>query len=254
MTGEGLRELKKRETRQRISDIATELFLSRGFEHVTVGEVAAAAGVSEKTVFNYFPSKESLVLDQIEGQIERLAGAVRDRPRSMTPTAALVAAIRAEGRRFLQAVSPEATARLEQFSAMVRGTPALRAAWSEHRHALVAALTAVLAAELQVDEADPEPLVAARALAGLLELFYDSRLRHGGAGRPEEQLALISADLDRGARLLDTGMWSLQLMIEGRRTHEQIQDAAAAAERARRQVMAAVREAKRAWKQISGAR
>ena len=57
------------------------MFLERGFEAVTVTEVAAAAGVSEKTVYNYFPTKESLVLDQTEGQVERLIGAVRDRPR-----------------------------------------------------------------------------------------------------------------------------------------------------------------------------
>ena len=56
-------------------------------------EVAAAAGVSEKTVYNYFPTKESLVLDQTEGQIERLVTAVRDRDKGVTPTAALVGAL-----------------------------------------------------------------------------------------------------------------------------------------------------------------
>lgn len=248
MALEGLRELKKRETRRRISDVATGLFLARGFDGVTVGEVAAAAGVSEKTVYNYFPTKESLVLDQIDGQIERLVGSVRDRARGLTPTAALVAALKAESRQFY-AMIPEQAPRIEQFSAMVRGTPALRAAWSEHRHQMVAALTRVLATELQVDHLDPEPLVAARALTGLVELLYDSRLRHAGAGSPEALLALIEADLDRGARLLDTGMWSLHLMVEGRRTKEQIREAAALAEQARRQVLSALREARRAWRQ-----
>jgi len=65
---EGLRERKKRLTRQRISDTATALFLERGFDQVTVADVARACDVSEpeKTVYNYFPSKESLVLDQEE--------------------------------------------------------------------------------------------------------------------------------------------------------------------------------------------
>lgn len=247
MALEGLRELKKRETRRRISDVATGLFLARGFDGVTVGEVAAAAGVSEKTVYNYFPTKESLVLDQIDGQIERLVGSVRDRAHGVTPTAALVAALKAESRQFY-AMIPAAAPRIEQFSAMVRGTPALRAAWSEHRHQMVAALTQVLATELQVHHLDPEPLVAARALTGLVELLYDSRLRHAGAGNPEALLALIEADLDRGARLLDTGMWSLHLMVEGRRTKEQIREAAALAEQARRQVLSALREARRAWR------
>lgn len=63
---EGLRERKKRLMRQQLSDTATEMFVERGFEAVRVAEVAAACGVSEKTVFNYFPTKESLVLDMPE--------------------------------------------------------------------------------------------------------------------------------------------------------------------------------------------
>ena len=59
----------------------------------------------------------------------------------------------------------------------------------------------------------------------------------------------VNADIDRGARLLDTGMWSLHLMAEGRRTKDQIREAAAVAEQARQQVLGALREAKRAWKQ-----
>src|ERR1700733_683982 len=69
---EGLREQKKRLTRQRISDVATTLFVVRGFEHVTVSEIARIVGVSEKTVFNYFPTKESLVFDRADEGVERL--------------------------------------------------------------------------------------------------------------------------------------------------------------------------------------
>lgn len=60
----GLRERKKAKTRERISDIATGLFLDRGFDEVTVAEVAEAANVSVKTVFNYFGSKEDLLFDR----------------------------------------------------------------------------------------------------------------------------------------------------------------------------------------------
>ncbi|MCL2418094.1 MAG: TetR/AcrR family transcriptional regulator [Conexibacteraceae bacterium] len=251
MVVDGLREYKKRETRQRISDVATGMFLARGFDAVTVTEVAAAAGVSEKTVYNYFPTKESLVLDQMEGQVERLVGAVRDRPRGLTPTAALVAALKADSRDFYERVPAHQLPKIEEFSKMMRGTPALRAAWSEHRHRMVAALTQVLAGELQVDETDPEPLVAARALTGLLELLYDSRLRHARiSGGPAALMASVDADIDRGARLLDTGMWSLHLMVEGRRTKDQVREAAAVAEQARQQVLAALRDAKRAWREI----
>ena len=61
----GLRESKKLHTRQQIADEAMRLFVTRGFDHVTVAEIAAAAGVSQKTVFNYFPTKEDLVFDEV---------------------------------------------------------------------------------------------------------------------------------------------------------------------------------------------
>ena len=61
----GLRESKKLHTRQVIADAAMQLFAQRGFDHVTVAEVAEAAAVSEKTVFNYFPTKEDLFFDEV---------------------------------------------------------------------------------------------------------------------------------------------------------------------------------------------
>src|SRR6516165_10408082 len=63
---EGLREHKKRLMRQELSDAATAMFLERGFDAVRVADVARACGVSEKTVFNYFPVKEALVMDRLE--------------------------------------------------------------------------------------------------------------------------------------------------------------------------------------------
>jgi AcrR family transcriptional regulator len=61
---EGRRERKKRKTRQAISDVATELFIERGFDAVTVAEVAKAADVAVQTVFNHFPTKEDLFFDE----------------------------------------------------------------------------------------------------------------------------------------------------------------------------------------------
>ncbi|WP_308310868.1 TetR family transcriptional regulator [Streptomyces sp. GbtcB6] len=87
--GESLRERKKRETRQRISNIATGMFRERGFDQVTVAEVARVAGVSAMTVFNYFPRKEDLFLDRIPEAVAAFAGAVRDRAPGEPPLAAL---------------------------------------------------------------------------------------------------------------------------------------------------------------------
>jgi AcrR family transcriptional regulator len=85
----GLRERKKRETRQRISDVATALFIERGFDEVTVAEVAVAAGVSKVTVFNYFPRKEQLFFDRgIEG-MELLEAALRSRAPGTSVTEAV---------------------------------------------------------------------------------------------------------------------------------------------------------------------
>ncbi|MFE2991059.1 TetR/AcrR family transcriptional regulator [Streptomyces sp. NPDC059262] len=84
-----LRERKKRATRQRISDVATGLFAARGFEEVTIAEVARAAEVSAMTVFNYFPRKEDLFLDRIPQAIELFTEAVRQRSSGETPLGAL---------------------------------------------------------------------------------------------------------------------------------------------------------------------
>src|SRR5271170_8511934 len=69
---EGLRERKKRLMRQQLSDTATQMFLEQGFDAVRVAEIAEACGVSEKTVFNYFPTKESLILDRLEATVASL--------------------------------------------------------------------------------------------------------------------------------------------------------------------------------------
>jgi AcrR family transcriptional regulator len=67
------------QTRARISDVATQLFLERGFDGVTVAEVAREAGVSSVTVFKHFPRKEDLLLDRTDDAVEVLRSAVRDR-------------------------------------------------------------------------------------------------------------------------------------------------------------------------------
>src|SRR3954453_21170674 len=78
-TATGLRERKKQQTREQIARVAMKLFLKRGFDAVTVAEVAEAADVSEKTVFNYFPAKEDLVFPNGEARWAALLGRIRER-------------------------------------------------------------------------------------------------------------------------------------------------------------------------------
>src|SRR5437764_8231317 len=75
----GLRESKKQQTREAIAGTAMGLFATRGFDHVTVAEVAAAAGVSEKTVFNYFPTKEDLAFAGRDEGIGQFVAAIAER-------------------------------------------------------------------------------------------------------------------------------------------------------------------------------
>jgi AcrR family transcriptional regulator len=86
---QGLRERKKHATRQAISNIATGLFLERGFDEVTVAEIAEAANVAKMTVFNYFPRKEDLFFDREEEGRVLLREALEKRSRSEPPLAAL---------------------------------------------------------------------------------------------------------------------------------------------------------------------
>ena len=86
----GLRERRKRETRQAISDIATQMFVERGFDEVTIAQVADAAGVAKMTVTNYFPRKEDLVFDRAEAVERHLADVIAAR----APGESMLAAIR----------------------------------------------------------------------------------------------------------------------------------------------------------------
>jgi hypothetical protein len=103
-----------------------------------------------------------------------------------------------------------------------------------------------------VDPRDPEPMVAARAIVALTDLSFAARMRHIEGGlRGRELRCAVVADLERAARLLDAGLWSLHLLAQGARTRQQMRDAAAAAEDARRQVLDALRQARSAWRELT---
>ncbi|BBC29474.1 hypothetical protein SGFS_007680 [Streptomyces graminofaciens] len=89
VSGTGLRELKRRRMYQEVSEIAVRLFLERGFDAVSVAEVAAAAEISKPTLFRYFPSKEDLVLHQIADHEEESARVVVAREEGVGPLPAL---------------------------------------------------------------------------------------------------------------------------------------------------------------------
>jgi AcrR family transcriptional regulator len=76
----GLRERRRRDTASELEDVALRLFTERGFDHVTVDDIADAAGISRRTFFRYFASKEDLVVDNQEARLERLRELFASRP------------------------------------------------------------------------------------------------------------------------------------------------------------------------------
>jgi AcrR family transcriptional regulator len=249
---EGLRERKKRLTRQQISDVATTLFIVRGFERVTVAQVAEIVGVSEKTVYNYFPTKESLIFDRADEGSERLASALRERGADESPTQVLLKEL-AQQSHELEELPEESHMLLPLFAEMVATTPALRAAWLELQDRLAAVVRDELARHADVDPREPEPMIAARAMIGLTELSFQSRIRHVEAGLRGAALAkAVGEDLERAARLLDTGLASFDLLAQSARTRSQLSDAARAAEEARKQVMEALKQARTTWRELRG--
>ncbi|MFI0987969.1 TetR/AcrR family transcriptional regulator [Streptomyces exfoliatus] len=156
----GLRESKKQETRQLISDHATRLFMEQGFEQTTIAEIATAARVAKKTVTNYFARKEDLALDHHEAFTASLARAVADRAAGESALAAL-------RREFVAAVEqcdPVAGFAGPEFARMIADSPTLTARLRELHDLREEALAAALAA----DAPAAAPAIAPRAAAALL--------------------------------------------------------------------------------------
>ena len=206
---EGLRERKRRATRQLISDAATVMFASRGFDAVKVAEIADRVGVSEKTIYNYFPNKESMVLDTADALVDGVAAALRDRPPGTSITEAVVGALAADMEN-VDLVDDDLAEFVPRFVAMIEQTPSLHAHWLQVHDRLARVATEELAAQAGLSPRDPEPLMAGRALVGLVAVGMESRVHHIRDGlRGAALRAQVIEDVRRAARLLDAGLGSL---------------------------------------------
>jgi AcrR family transcriptional regulator len=211
---EGLRERKKRLMRQQLSDTATEMFMERGFDAVRVAEVAEACGVSEKTVFNYFPTKESLVLDRWDTTMASLRTGLADP--GVAPVEAAVRILDTELTSMTSWLAGQddpgqAIASIRRFGALIQATPALRAHQRDVLDQLIEAAAAVLAARAGVSPEDPEPQIAATALLGLWQVHFRSLRKYLDDAHPPAQIyAAVTADVHRAARLLDEGLNSFK--------------------------------------------
>jgi AcrR family transcriptional regulator len=202
----GLREANKARTRQAISNIATRLFIDRGFENVTVAEIAEAAQVSVKTVFNYFSTKEDLFFDRADDVRESIVGAVRRRPAGVPVLDALhelftqrTVPFDESGWRSLR--DPEHYAAFRSFIAAEHASPALRA----RRLAIAESWTGWFE-ELLAEEIDArEAKVLASLIVGLVSLRdreLSAAMLEGVSARTVERRvrALMDAGFERLGR------------------------------------------------------
>jgi AcrR family transcriptional regulator len=193
----GLRETKKLATRQQIAGVAMRLFAVKGFDHVTVSEIAAEAGVSLKTVFNYFPTKEDLFFDEVPERLRRITEAIKDRPPGETILDSL--------RRLQLGDAPRMCSDgFAVFARIIENSPALQAKEVD----VMARFSYVLATTLQeegISERD------ARIAAGLLmsvhrQFFRAARKRAIEGTTGPAALRQLKAELARAYELLDGGL------------------------------------------------
>ena len=186
----GLRERKKQQTRRAIREAALRLFGERGFDAVTVTEVAKEADVSPATVFNYFPTKEDLFYERMEVFEEELLRAVRERKAGETVLAAFrdfvlnASGVLAEN---------DPTEQLAMFARIVTESRALLERERQIFARYTQSLAELIAEETEVEGEDIEPWVVANALIGVHRALIDYVRRGALAGRR-------NPDFSRGVR------------------------------------------------------
>jgi AcrR family transcriptional regulator len=208
----GLRERKKRQTRQLLSDTARRLFGERGFEQVSIAEIAREADVSEQTVFNYFPSKEDLVYSGLEVFEGQLLAAIRERPAGQSVIAAFAEFV-LEPRGLFAADDDETARELVALTRMIARSPALLAREHQIFARYTDSLAQLIATETGARAGDARPYVAANALIGIHRTLIGYVRRQLEAGvtdrrllarqlrrRGEQALALLADGLGDYAR------------------------------------------------------
>jgi AcrR family transcriptional regulator len=193
----GLRERKKQQTRRLLADTARQLFVDRGFDAVTVAEIAHAADVSEPTVRNYFPRKEDIVFSGLEGFEDELLTVIRKRPTGQTVFEAFASFV-GEPRGLVAAGGENIATRLREISQMITGSPALLAREQQILAGYTASLTQLIANETRAGADDPRPAVTAAALIGVHRTLIDHVRRHLLAG--EHDLPSLARNTRRAAK------------------------------------------------------
>lgn len=202
MAEQGLRERKKQATRRMIADVATGLFVARGFDAVTVAEIAEAAGVSKMTVFNYFPRKEDLYLDRHVDRLRELEAVVRNRPEGES----VVTAMRRYHHELLAAGHPLSGAieGVRGFWSVLQSSPALMGRLVEQEHEIAELLARILAEET---DDDLEARLVANLLTATITTVFHLPVDRIMAGDDVEQVRRDQvAVIDRAFDVLEQGI------------------------------------------------
>ncbi len=206
MSDLGLRERKKQRTLELIAETARELFAERGFEGVTVAEIARAADVSQQTVFNYFPRKEDLVYWRLGSFEEELLQTIRDRAPGEAALAAFGRFVLTQ-RGLLGRQDPEAREKLVGLTRTIVQSPALQAREAQVLAGYTASLAALLAEETGADADDLRPWVAANAMMGAHRALIDYTRRRIVAGELGPRLQRdVRARAEAALALLEDGL------------------------------------------------
>jgi AcrR family transcriptional regulator len=199
------RSRKRLATRQGISDAATRLFVERGFDHVTVDEIAAAADVGRMTVFNHFPRKEDMFFDRDEEGREILREALRQRD----PRVAPIETLRLLAHRLIAEQSPllRFTAESQRFIKTIEGSETLKARARAIRDELAQVVTVALSECAGREPTDPDAQLAAGLLLATWSVAFIQAHRTFRKNRDsEEAKAAFLAIVDQGTIGLKAAM------------------------------------------------
>ena len=204
-TPSDLRSRKRLAMRQGISNVATRLFLERGFDHVTVDEIAAAADVGRMTVFNYFPRKEDMFFDRDEAGREMLRAALRQRD----PRVAPIETLRLLAHRLVAEQSPYVrfSAESQGFIETIEGSETLKARARAIRDEIAQFMAAALSERAGREPADPLAHLAANLLLATWTVAFIQAHRSFRRNRnTKEAKAAFLALVDQGSIGLKAAM------------------------------------------------
>ncbi len=195
---ETLVDRRRRLVRGELARVAVALFAERGFDTVTVDEIAAAAGMSQRTFFRYFATKEDVVLEFERGLWQDLVTAFDERPADEGAVTALREAFRVTSH-----VEPADRARALQLARILDAAPALQARATGERVAEDQALVAGVARRMGVDGEDWRARVVLAAMSSVAGAEFRAWAQDGGSGDPAERIVTALALLEHGLADLD---------------------------------------------------